>query len=97
MKIFKEVNLSSSAKVEEIDENLIREFAMTCQGDICPIATVIGGIAAQEIMKVSYTFSANWCVYNAGKMFLIIGMGIPEVFSLGLGNYLSFLGMHCKL
>ncbi|XP_041348833.1 ubiquitin-like modifier-activating enzyme 1 [Gigantopelta aegis] len=51
LKIFKEVNESSSAKCEEIDEDLIREFAMTCQGDICPIAAAIGGIAAQEIMK----------------------------------------------
>ena len=27
-------------------------FAKTCNGDLCPMQAVIGGLAAQEVMKV---------------------------------------------
>ena len=29
----------------------MREFAYSARGDLCPLAAVIGGIAAQEVMK----------------------------------------------
>ncbi|XP_052780661.1 ubiquitin-like modifier-activating enzyme 1 isoform X2 [Mya arenaria] len=51
LEIFKEVNAASAAKVEDIDEDLIREFAMGARGDLSPMAAVIGGITAQEVMK----------------------------------------------
>lgn len=52
VKVVKEVNSSSGAKVEEFDDNMLREFAYTARGDICPMAAVLGGITAQEVMKV---------------------------------------------
>ncbi|KAH3819410.1 ubiquitin-like modifier-activating enzyme 1 isoform X2 [Dreissena polymorpha] len=51
LEICKEVNAKSGAKVESFDENLIREFSMGSRGDLCPMAAVIGGITAQEVMK----------------------------------------------
>ena len=37
--------------MEELDENLFKEFAYQATGDICPMQSVIGGIVAQEVMK----------------------------------------------
>lgn len=45
------MNSKSGAKVDEMDESILREMAYTAQGDICPMAAFIGGIAAQEVMK----------------------------------------------
>lgn len=36
---------------EELNKHWIKLFAKTCQGDLCPMQAVIGGIAAQEAMK----------------------------------------------
>ncbi|KAL3853736.1 hypothetical protein ACJMK2_017251 [Sinanodonta woodiana] len=49
--IVKEINSSSEAKVEELDGDLMKEFAYSATGDLCPVVAVIGGIAAQEVMK----------------------------------------------
>lgn len=49
--IAKEVNASSGAKCDELDDNLLREVAYGAMGDLCPMAAVIGGITAQEVMK----------------------------------------------
>ncbi|KAL4226227.1 E1 ubiquitin-activating protein [Mactra antiquata] len=51
MTIFKEVNESSGAKCEDYDENMLRNFVFGASGDLCPVAAVIGGITAQEVMK----------------------------------------------
>ncbi len=37
---------------DELNKHWIKLFAKTCTGDLCPIQAVIGGIAAQEAMKV---------------------------------------------
>ena len=52
MKIFKEVNDASKAKVDDFSEDVLREFAYQAQGSACPVQAFIGGIAAQEVMKV---------------------------------------------
>lgn len=51
----KEVNasLTGSAKVEELDEALLKKLAYISAGDLAPINAFIGGLAAQEVMKVS--------------------------------------------
>ena len=36
---------------EELNEKWVKLFAKTCQGDLCPMQAIIGGIAAQEVMK----------------------------------------------
>ena len=50
--VAKEVNDKSGAKCEELDESLLKEVAYGAAGDLCPMAAVIGGITAQEVMKV---------------------------------------------
>ncbi len=37
---------------DELNKHWIKLFAKTCTGDLCPMQAVIGGIAAQEAMKV---------------------------------------------
>ncbi|XP_068951795.1 ubiquitin-like modifier-activating enzyme 7 isoform X2 [Petaurus breviceps papuanus] len=38
---------------EPLDEALVREFAMTSAGDLSPINSVFGGMAAQEMLKAA--------------------------------------------
>ena len=38
--------------VDQLDVNLIRQFGSCAAGQLCPMHAVIGGIAAQEILKV---------------------------------------------
>ena len=52
VKLAKEVNDKSGAKCE-LDEGLLKEVAYGAAGDVCPMAAVIGGITAQEVMKVT--------------------------------------------
>jgi len=40
-------------KCSELNADLMRQFAYQVTGNICPMQAVIGGIAAQEVMKVS--------------------------------------------
>lgn len=40
---------------DELNKTWIKLFAKTCRGNLCPMQAVIGGIAAQEVMKVSQT------------------------------------------
>ncbi|XP_067095824.1 ubiquitin-like modifier-activating enzyme 1 isoform X1 [Osmerus mordax] len=49
----KEVNAAQTgvAKVEELDEALIKQLAFISNGDLAPINAFIGGLAAQEVMK----------------------------------------------
>ncbi|TNM87031.1 hypothetical protein fugu_007261 [Takifugu bimaculatus] len=49
----KELNssLTGSAKVEELDEALLKKLAYVSAGDLAPINAFIGGLAAQEVMK----------------------------------------------
>lgn len=35
----------------KLNENLLKIFSFSCRGNICPIQSIIGGIAAQEIIK----------------------------------------------
>lgn len=43
-----------SFQVDTIDEKLLQEFAYESRGNICPMQAVIGGTAAQEVMKVRF-------------------------------------------
>ena len=53
--VAQEVNAQSEAKVDNLDDTLMRTFAYNATGDICPMPAVIGGITAQEVMKVHIT------------------------------------------
>jgi len=66
--IAKEVNAASPAKQEELNENLMREFAASAMGDLVPINAVIGGITAQEVMKAcsgKFTPINQWLYFDA--------------------------------
>ena len=39
-------------QVDEIDTSLLTQLAFNATGDLCPMQGVIGGITAQEVMKV---------------------------------------------
>ena len=45
-------NCSLFFQVDEVDESLLTQLAYNARGDICPMQGVIGGITAQEVMKV---------------------------------------------
>ncbi|XP_074646538.1 ubiquitin-like modifier-activating enzyme 1 isoform X2 [Tubulanus polymorphus] len=49
--VAKEVNSKSEAKVEELNEELLKKFSFTAAGDVCPVVAFIGGVTAQEVMK----------------------------------------------
>ena len=59
LQIFKKVNDASKAKVEDFSEDVLYEFAYTAQGNLCPMQAFIGGVTAQEVMKVG-----SWSFYN---------------------------------
>lgn len=50
----KEVNdaQTGSAKVEQLDEALLKKLSYVSSGDLAPVNAFIGGLAAQEVMKV---------------------------------------------
>ena len=52
---------SGSAKQETLDEKLISQVSFYARGDLCPMQGVIGGIVAQEVMKVG----ARACLRNS--------------------------------
>ena len=43
---------SPLSQVDKVDESLLTQLAYNARGDICPMQGVIGGITAQEVMKV---------------------------------------------
>ena len=53
VELCKEVNetLAVEYRLSELNENVLKTFAMTCRGEICPITAAFGGIIAQEVLK----------------------------------------------
>lgn len=57
VRIANEINeKAGSAKQDSLDESLISQLAFIARGDVCPMQGVIGGIVAQEVMKVGKKF-----------------------------------------
>ena len=50
VKIANEIN-DAKYKYDNVSEHLLRLFASTAAGQLCPMQAVIGGTAAQEVMK----------------------------------------------
>uniref|UniRef100_A0A8C9RUP7 E1 ubiquitin-activating enzyme n=2 Tax=Scleropages formosus TaxID=113540 RepID=A0A8C9RUP7_SCLFO len=44
-------NQAGSAKVEQLDEELLKKLTYVAAGDLAPLNAFIGGLAAQEVMK----------------------------------------------
>lgn len=47
--------LNAVALLEQLDEIAVRNLAYTARGDLAPVNAFIGGLAAQEVIKVSLT------------------------------------------
>lgn len=45
------LNSSLEKPFENLNQDLLRLFAYTCAGSLCPVNSIIGGIVAQEVMK----------------------------------------------
>ncbi|XP_032825702.2 ubiquitin-like modifier-activating enzyme 1 [Petromyzon marinus] len=69
--------VKESAEVElgvevgvELQEGLVRRLAFTAQGDLAPLNSFIGGVAAQEVIKActgSFMPLNQWMYYSAAK------------------------------
>ena len=53
VQLAQEVNQSIDADLRPagLNETVLKTFAMTCCGEICPITAAFGGIAGQEVLK----------------------------------------------
>lgn len=47
--------LNRVAQLEQLDEAAVRNLSYTAQGDLAPMNAFIGGLAAQEVIKVRST------------------------------------------
>uniref|UniRef100_A0A8C9SEE6 E1 ubiquitin-activating enzyme n=1 Tax=Scleropages formosus TaxID=113540 RepID=A0A8C9SEE6_SCLFO len=59
--------LKSEAQLE-LDEDIVRKFAFTAQGNLGPVNSFIGGLAAQEVLKASsrkFTPVQQWLYFDA--------------------------------
>ncbi|KAG5837872.1 hypothetical protein ANANG_G00217670 [Anguilla anguilla] len=64
------VNASQSdgAKLEQLDEGLLRKLAYLAAGDLAPVNAFIGGLAAQEVMKActgKFMPIVQWLYFDA--------------------------------
>jgi ubiquitin-activating enzyme E1 len=53
---------------DTVNEDIIRKLSYTCTGELCPIASVLGSIVAQEVIKAaSYKFTPmkQWLYFDA--------------------------------
>lgn len=50
--------LNTAAQLEQLDEAAVQKLSYTAQGDLAPITAFIGGLAAQEVIKVSSNYDA---------------------------------------
>lgn len=48
-----ELARSLEAQQGPLDEDIVRAFASVSAGDLCPVAAIVGALAAQEVLKVS--------------------------------------------
>lgn len=64
----KERNDAMTKKVDRVDEDLLTTMAYVAAGSLCPMQAVIGGIAAQELMKAcsgKFTPIQQWFYFDA--------------------------------
>ena len=45
--------LNASAQLETLDEDVVLLLARTARGDLAPLNAFMGGVAAQEVLKVT--------------------------------------------
>lgn len=47
--------LNATAQLHELDEAAVQKLSFTARGDLAPVNAFIGGLAAQEVIKVNST------------------------------------------
>lgn len=52
MRLARDLDPLKGTKEESLDEALIRTVALSSSGSLSPMAAVLGGVAAQEVLKV---------------------------------------------
>lgn len=60
--------LNKDVKLEQLDEDLVKLFSFTAQGDLAPINAFIGGLAAQEVIKAcsrKFTPLKQWFYFDS--------------------------------
>lgn len=64
----KELNSAQtgSAKVEELDEALLKKLSYVAAGDLAPVNAFIGGLAAQEVLKVGLLLWSPVAFFHVG-------------------------------
>jgi len=68
VEIAKTLQREAAGGDEALNEDLLRTFAHCCAGNISPLQAVIGGIAAQEVMKASsgkFNPLQQWLYFDA--------------------------------
>jgi len=70
VQIAKELNANAKEnthKVEEIDSDLISKLSFTSRGNLNPMAAFVGGIVAQEVIKVTGKFNpiTQWFYFDS--------------------------------
>ncbi|KAG1656714.1 Ubiquitin-like modifier-activating enzyme 1 [Nymphon striatum] len=68
VEVVQKINSDNAAKVEEVDVNLMKILAAISKGDLSAMNAVIGGIAAQEVMKAcsgKFTPINQWLYFDA--------------------------------
>lgn len=53
--------LNAAAQLDELDEAAVRKLSFTARGDLAPINAFIGGLAAQEVIKVNWATLVPRC------------------------------------
>lgn len=64
--------LNTVAQLEELDEAAVRKLSYTARGDLAPINAFIGGLAAQEVIKVKSEVDARKISFNTTIVTLCI-------------------------
>lgn len=53
VKLANDINSKKPSSID-VDSDLLQTFSYIARGDLCPMQAVIGGIVAQEVMKVCH-------------------------------------------
>jgi len=80
-KEFSEMTSKIAGADEELDSKLLNLFSFTCDGDVCPMNGVIGGVAAQEVIKActgKYMPIFQWFYFDAVECLPNFGEALSE-------------------
>ena len=67
---------TGAAKVEQLDEALIKKMSFVAAGDLAPVNAFIGGLAAQEVMKVCVHIEADSPVITISSVVVCLFLNV---------------------